>query len=239
MFNPRPQIVSLPIDDHHRCYVIDDALRQPERLVELARTHRPKFGRASNNAYPGIELRMPEEFSARLDDFFRLHVRARLGARRTLSMHTRLAMVTTPPHALLPRQSICHRDRLDAAADQRVAASVLYLFRDEQLGGTGFFAPRRPQAEMERLAIDSGVLNAPAFAQKYGIEPGYMTAGNDYFQELLTVPARWNRMIFYDGSVYHSGRITHPERLTDDPASGRLTLNGFFTCSRNAVAQAG
>jgi len=196
MFNPRPQIVSVPIDEHHRCHVVDDALVQPERLVEYAQAHRSEFARASHGAYPGIELRMPDEFTARLEDFFRLHIRARLGARRTVRMHSRLAMVTTPPHALQPRQSICQRERPDVAADQCVGASVLYLFQDERLGGTSFFAPRRPRAEIDRLMIDSGVLNASAFAQKYGFGPRYMTSGNAYFEELLTVAPRWNRMIF-------------------------------------------
>jgi len=236
MFNPRPQIVFVPIDEHHRCHIVEDALLQPERLVEFAQAHRSEFARASHNAYPGIELRMPDGFSAQLDDFFRLHIRARLGARRTVRMHSRLAMVTTPPHALQPRQSICLRDRVDFAANQCVGASVLYLFQDERLGGTSFFAPRRPRAEIDRLMIDSGVLNASAFAQKYRLHPGSMTSGNAYFEELLTVAARWNRMIFYDGSLFHGGHIIHPERLSDDPAHGRLTLDGFFICSRNAAA---
>jgi hypothetical protein len=40
-------------------------------------------------------------------------------------------------------------------------------------------------------------------------------------------------LIFYSGTVFHSGHITAPERLCDDPRRGRLTLNGFFTCRRN------
>jgi len=49
------------------------------------------------------------------------------------------------------------------------------------------------------------------------------------------VPARWNRMIFYAGTIFHSGEIAHPQLLTDDPRTGRLTLNGFFTCRRSAT----
>ncbi|MFY8123555.1 MAG: DUF6445 family protein [Silanimonas sp.] len=41
-------------------------------------------------------------------------------------------------------------------------------------------------------------------------------------------------MIVYSGTVFHSGEIAHPERLSDDPAIGRLTINGFFTCRRRA-----
>ncbi len=235
MFNPRPRVEEIPIHGPHSCFVIDDALLEPERLVALAQVQRDRFARAPHNAYPGLELRMADEFSARLDDFFRTHIRGRLGARRTVSMYSRLAMVTMPPGSLQPRQSICHRDREGTDARHGIAASVLYLFRDELLGGTRFFAPRRPPAEIDRLLIDSGLLDAASFARRYGIEPGYMTSGNAYFEERLVVPARWNRLIFYDGSVFHSGDIGAPQLLTDDPRSGRLTLNGFFTCTRAAA----
>jgi hypothetical protein len=42
-------------------------------------------------------------------------------------------------------------------------------------------------------------------------------------------------MIFYDGSVLHSGHIEAPEKLTVDPLQGRLTLNGA-ECQRSSDA---
>ncbi len=42
-----------------------------------------------------------------------------------------------------------------------------------------------------------------------------------------------DRLIFYDGGMLHSSEITDPDRLSDDPLSGRLTLNGFFTSQRH------
>jgi len=50
-----------------------------------------------------------------------------------------------------------------------------------------------------------------------------------------SIPAKWNRLIFYDGGVLHSGDITAPQKLSNDPVAGRLTLNGFFTCRRNVA----
>jgi len=63
-----------------------------------------------------------------------------------------------------------------------------------------------------------------------------MIGSNRYFDRVASVPARWNRLIFYDGSLLHSGDIAAPDRLSADPQLGRLTLNGFFTCRRNARA---
>ncbi len=61
-----------------------------------------------------------------------------------------------------------------------------------------------------------------------------MIGDNGCFTRTGRVPARWNRMIFYDGGLLHSGDIVTPERLTSDPATGRLSFNGFFMARRNA-----
>ena len=39
-------------------------------------------------------------------------------------------------------------------------------------------------------------------------------------------------MTLYDAGFFHSGDIARPELLTADPATARLTLNGFFDCRR-------
>ncbi len=235
MFNPSPQISVLPILPGYDCLVIDNALSEPERWVRLATENKDSLHFAPHNAYPGPELRMPDAVSERLDEFFIQHVRQRLGARRTLRMYSRLSMVTLPPAALLPRQWICHRDRLGTVAGECVAASVLYLFRDSDLGGTNFFRACRPPAEIDAL-VNASMSASPAdFSDRYGFTQGYMTTSNAWFEKVLSVPARWNRIIFYDGSLFHCSDIRHPEKLNDNPQTGRLTYNGFFTCKRAAA----
>ncbi len=234
IFHPRPHVQAVPIDAQHDCLVVDGALLDPDAWVAAAAAQRAQFVAAPTNAYPGIEAPLGPNFSGELDDFFRVHVRGRLGARRTLSMRCRMSMVTLAPGALMPRQWICHRDSQWIAPGQCLGASVLYLFRDERLGGTSFYRPRRDEAATERLSEDAGDLDGAAFTQRHGVPAGYMLDSNDWFERLLTVPPRYNRMIFYDGGLYHTGQIPHPGLLTDDPATGRLTINGFFTCTRKA-----
>lgn len=235
MFNPNPTIQTVPITARHACHVIDDALLEPERWVDYAVDHADGFQDAPHNAYPGPELRMPDAISTQLDAFFATHVRRLLGGRRTLRMYSRLSLAARAPEALDPRQWICHVDRMDVEPGQCIAASVLYLFRDQALGGTSFYLPRRPIPEIARLVDDSATLAPDAFSARYDLQPGYMTASNAWFEKMLTVPARWNRLIFYSGSVFHSGDIAAPASLSADPRQGRLTLNGFFTCRRNAA----
>lgn len=236
MFNPNPRIETVPIAGRHVCYVIDDALRDPEALIEYAAAHAGEFAEAGHNVYPGPELRMPEAFSAQLDAFFAQHLRGRFDVRRTERMYSRLAITATPPERLSPAQSICHIDRLSAEPRHRILASVLYLFRDPRLGGTAFYAPKHPPEVILPLIADSTRLPAAEFAAKYGIGTGYITASNAWFEKLALVPARFNRLIVYEGTVFHSGEIAHPELLVRDPRRGRLSLNGFFTCRRRIDA---
>lgn len=233
MFNPNPVIQALPIFDGQVCYVIDEALRRPEQWLEQALSHRALFREPAGNAYPGLELPLPEGIERMLLEFVNLHLGRRFHVRRLRIASGRLALVTRPPGLLQPRQWICHRDRLKIQPDERAIASVLYLFDNPALGGTQFFRPKRDAAAIDRLVHDSCTMPADAFSARYGFQAGYMTDSNAWFEKTLSVPARWNRMIVYDGMVFHSGDIRQPESMGADPAAGRLCLNGFFSGRRS------
>ncbi|GAB3382460.1 DUF6445 family protein [Lysobacter fragariae] len=234
MFNPNPRIEVVRIGDRPVCYVIDDALVDPQRWVDHAAARADAFEETDHNAYPGPELRMPDADSAQLDAFFSMHLRRAFDVRRTLRMYSRMALATRQPEQLAPRQWLCHVDRMDIDPGQAVIASVLYLFRDESLGGTGFYRPLRPLPEIAQAVQDSARLSGTEFTARHGLAAGYMTASNTLFEKIAVVPARWNRLVFYSGMIFHAADITAPERLSRDPRVGRLTLNGFFTCRRNA-----
>lgn len=235
LFRPDPQVQRVDFPGGVYCLVVDDALRDPEALRQLAIARRGDFVHAPFNAYPGVELPMPGEVSRQLDDFFRLHIRGLMGCRRTLRMHSRLAMATTPPGDLLPRQWLCHRDDAWVDRGHAIVASVLYLFEDASMGGTNFYAPRLPAREVDLLVHDSSTMDAAQFSAKHGWQAGYMSGSNAFFERIGSIPARWNRVIFYDGRLFHSGEIGHQRALNGAPARGRLTLNGFFTCSRKTA----
>ena len=232
LFNPRATVREVPLWDGRVALVMDDALVDPEALVAQAT-------RASYEAppypYPGVVSELPAAQAGVVSDFFGSRLRARLGGRRTVDHVSRFSLVCTPPGALSPMQWQCHRDRVSDDDDGWLhAASVLYLFRDERLGGTSLYRPRRPAADVDRMIADSQRLDAASFAARHGVRPGYMAGTNDWFERVVAIPARFNRLVCYDGGLFHSADVDAPERLTDDPATGRLTLNSFFTCRRAA-----
>ena len=232
-FNPSPRVSAVPIAPGEFCIVIDEALANPEGLIDWATKQR--FTPPDGFAYPGVLLDAPPAVTAMVADYFAEHVRSRLGGRRTLTTRVRLSLVTVPPHELHPPQWQCHRDRLGPLPQSlRLAAMVMYLFRDSALGGTSFYRALLSDEETERVIEDAGRMSAAEFSERYGLEAGYLNGSNRYFERLAQVPAAWNRMLFYNSDLFHSGDIAAPARLSADPRIGRLTLNGFFTCRRAA-----
>jgi len=231
-FNPHPRISTVALPDARPCLVVDDALADPQAWVEHAAANPERFEEMAHNGYPGPEYRLPGSALDALDGFFAQYARRPLGARRTLRRYARLSLATRAPQELAPWQWFCHTDRLEDGPGQCVAASVLYLFRDPALGGTSFYRPLRKPAYIAALVKSAATQSPAEFSQRSGILPGYMTGSNEWFEKVASVPARFNRLILYPGSVYHSGDIAHPERLSADPRAGRLTLNGFFVCRR-------
>lgn len=232
-FNPGARVRALEIAPGESCFVIDDALANPEGLVGWAATQ--QFQAPEGFPYPGVLVDAPPPVAVLVGDYFAQYVRGRLGGRRTLSSAIRLSLVTLSPEQLRPVQWQCHRDRLGPVPqDLRLAAMVTYLFRDSGLGGTSFYRSLLTDEETERMINDAGSLSAREFGARYGLEAGYLNGGNRYFERVAQVPAAWNRMLFYNGDLFHSGDIAAPTRLSADPRVGRLTLNGFFTCRRAA-----
>ena len=238
-FNPHPRIEVLRFGDGGYCCVVDDILRSPQDWVGYAAARRTEFVPVASSGYPGVSLAIDTGAGHALREFFALHMRRYFNARRLVQMMCRYSMVTLAPEQLSPGQWVCHQDPPLGDPGLTRQASVLYLFHDETLGGTSFYEATRSYAETSQLLADSTAMNAAQFTGRYGIQPSYLRDSNAYFTRTATVPARWNRAIFYSGALLHTGQIDAPERLTADPASGRLTVNAFFSCRPNLSAGQG
>ena len=232
-FNPAPRISVIQITSEQVGVVVDDALSDPEALIDWAAAQ--TFEPPREYRYPGLVLEAPAAITQLVGEHFAEHARSRLKARRTLGVTVRLSMVTVPPSELDPIQWQCHRDRVAAEPDKVIfTAMVLYLFRNPAVGGTSFYRPRLSSDQTDRMIADSQMMEADEFSARYGLRAGYMSGSNPYFERTTSVAAAWNRMIYYDGGLFHSADIGEPSRLSQDPRAGRLTLNGFFTCRRIA-----
>ena len=228
MLNPRPVVQAAVIEDGRYCLVVDDFLAEPHEMVAYAVAQREAFRAAPVNCYPGIEQPLPAEFDQAMAAFFNAHLAPAFGAMQALGLNSRMSIVTLKPEELMPQQRICHRDARECAPGEGAAAAVLYLFEDARMGGTSFYRPRRHSLEIDHLLHQARHMENDAFSRVIGAAPQYYNGDAHYFEKLGSLPAKWNRAIFYDATIFHSGQIGAPELLSADPATGRLTINAFI-----------
>ena len=178
------------------------------------------FRMVDYNAYPGLLLPTPGEISEKLNAFFVENIRSLFDARRIVHMHSRLAMVTLPPESLRPYQRVCHSERFPdrrgircrrrcfiCSRTRRWAARV-FINRNCRLMKPASCSPTRRRCRMRSL--------------HNGTKSSRDICANriDTFHRIGGVEAKWNRLIFYDGGLLHSGDIAAPEKLSADPALG-------------------
>src|ERR1700688_109025 len=174
MFNSNLRIERCQFGNGQTCLVIDDALVDPDSILRFVQQHRSNFSKVDFNYYPGIFLPPPIKLEAALEQYFNAHVRRYFDARRLIKVISRFSMVTLAPRDLQPMQCICHRDRPLLDSRLSIQASVLYLFRDESLGGTSFYEPVRSTTETNQLFKDAANLGAEDFFSKYAIRKSYL-----------------------------------------------------------------
>ena len=226
----RIQRESISEDQH--CVIVDNFLRDPHVLVEIAARQADAFSMPKYR-YPGLLLGLDDSVMTDIYGFIRSKMTKQFPfLRGDLKMWTFLSMVTLQPDELAIGQRHCHTD-YDLDSDRIRYAALVYLFENEDLGGTSFFSYLEKYKLLKQVEDIAGedldkartylLENFPTYRKP----ARYMTGSNEIAELLCTIPARFNRLIFYSGQIPHSAAITSPELLSKDFRKGRLTLNVF------------
>ena len=220
------------ISQDQYCVVIDDFLQDPHGLVEFAARHSGEFSVPEQGNYPGPLFRVDGDAMTDIYGFIHSKMTKQFPFfRSSMVLWTYLSIVTTQPDKLSHRQRICHTDPTSAPG-RTCYAALIYLFENEDLGGTGFYRLRDPKLVQKAKAIertdpDKGLAFLQEHFPTYREPARYMTGSNEIAELLCTISARFNRLVFYSGIIQHSAAITAPELLSTDIRKGRLTLNVF------------
>lgn len=229
--NSDATISTVVIGDGHKAAVVDDFLKDPAALVDHAATFADRF-EYPTGSYPGGVLQVPTAATDQLLRFVRREMTKqfpiRRGGQKLVSL---LSMTTYQPDELSNLQRLCHTDPR-TQPNRANYASLVYLFEDESLGGTGFYRWKQQDLLEQATALEQeDPEKALAFLKQhfpFFNEPAhYLTESNEAAELLEVVPAKFNRFVFYSGDVPHSAYIEHPEKLSKEFRKGRLTLNGF------------
>ena len=229
--NPSARAQTQAIGTAGECVVIDDFLSDPQSLIDCALACADEF-EIPPRSYPGHVLSVAPDAAAPLRRFVKSQMSKHFPfLRGGLNLTTLMSVTTLKPEQLSNLQRLCHSDPR-TSADRVNYAAVLYLFRDETLGGTAFYRwKRREMIEQATVLEQEDPGAALAYLQQhfpsFGEAPAYLTESNEIAELLHVVPARFNRWVFYCGDIPHSAYITSPEKLTTDFSNGRLTLNCF------------
>ncbi len=229
--NPTLEIHASQITDGQVCVVIDDFLLNPGEVVQYACTHEKKFTMLERS-YPGVVLPVDNLLLENINRFIQKEM-SRLFpfCRGGIDFHTQFSLATLQPAEFTWIQRLCHTDpRLQPGRVNY--AALLYLFKNDEMGGTGFYRWKDPEfwQEMTTAQRDDPDAGMDLLREKFQMfrEPArYMTESNEAAELIDVVPAKFNRFVFYSGDLPHSACISRPDLLSDKPAEGRLTLNCF------------
>ena len=223
-----PDIRSLRIGDH-QALVIDDFLEHPQEMLEeaLHSAFKPCPGAEQQKGYPGLRAAAPSDYSQRITELLDPLIKVNFGVPEALEVKKTpccFSLTTVAPEALGPLQRTPH---FDASTPHHMAA-LLYLC-DDSHGGTGFY--RHNATGLQRIMAENRERYLDVYYDEINARhpaPRYFDHSDAQFTLLGMIPARFNRMVVYPGSLLHSACINPARSISADPRAGRLTVNTFY-----------
>lgn len=223
-----PHVQSVQVGGHVVVF-IDDFLHDPQPLLDAARaaTYTPYAGVPDRKGYPGVRAPVPSAYSAALTELMEPLIRQNFGVPGDLALRKSdcaFSLTTTPPDALGPLQRAPH---FDASTPHHMAV-LLYLCGPEH-GGTGFYRHRASGIQQVTAGSREAFLDQRWAEQRaHPPAPRYFDDSDADFEFLGMMPARFNRLVVYRGSLLHSAIVNPGRSLGADPRTGRLTVNTFY-----------
>jgi hypothetical protein len=223
-----PDIQSVNIGGQSIVFV-DNFLQDPQVLVEAACQSRfePSATRAEQKGYPGLRAAAPAAYTQTLTELLDPLIKVNFQVPEQLDIKVGLSafsLTTTRPDELGPLQRTPHFD----ASTPHCMAALLYLC-DKTHGGTGFY--RHNATGCQRITAENREHYLDVYHQEVNrrVPPArYFDRSDEQFTFLGMIPARFNRLVVYPGSLLHSACINPAGSLSNDPRQGRLTVNTFY-----------
>jgi hypothetical protein len=206
--------------------VVDNFLEGAEALLGFA----VKYGefRDGTDFYPGIQSNVPEFYANALNRYLRDIIcdAFKITAEKIDYSLSTYSMILTPPAKLAVPQSRPHVDTIT----HNKLATVHYLCTPDK-GGTSLYRHKATGFESlneSRMELYSQYLDEEAKDTSW--QKKYICGSNQYYEEIASYEANFNRLIMYSGDVLHSASIPENYAFVPNPKMGRLTLNTFIYC---------
>lgn len=241
--NPRAAVsaVSIGPEPHQSALVIDDFFIDPQYVRSLALSLDYRKGRGT---YPGYEARIsiaPDSILERVLPLIDPRLRVAPPYRDVLVF----SMMHEGSDPKLRHYPHPHADH-GITSESACIAAIVFLNPPEQCrGGTAFYRHRETGLCESRGEITEGlaafmlkhqlasVQDALALIEQADLpedpegEWGYITESNDLWEKLALVEMRWNRLVVFDGLLFHNPYLRSGD-FGRSAEQRRLTLNTFF-----------
>ena len=223
-----PDIQSVTVGEH-QVILIDNFLQDPHAMVQAATQSpfAPYPGAETRKGYPGIRAPVPAEYSSVLTELLEPLIKLNFNVPEHLALRKTpcaFSLTTIPPQDLGPLQCTPHFD----ASTPHYMAVLLYLC-DEHHGGTGFY--RHNATGLQQITEETRERYFEIYYDEINRErpaQRYFDDSTAQFSFLGMIPARFNRLVVYRGSLLHSACVNPQISLSSDPLAGRLTVNTFY-----------
>jgi hypothetical protein len=226
--NGQPRIQTMKIGDH-QALIIDNFLQHPDIMVDIASESEFSFypGYTNRKGYPGIRAQAPADYSYNITTFLEPLIKSHFDVPDQLDIRKSIcafSLTTMPPEELGPLQRTPH---FDASTPNHIAV-LLYLC-DERYGGTGFY--RHKATGLQQITESTREDYLDVYYEEINAKHpprAYFHDSNEHFTFLGMIPARYNRLVAYRGSLLHSACINPSLSIDSNPRTGRLTVNTFY-----------
>lgn len=215
--------------EKNRLIIIDDFLPDAERVVDAAARLAP-FAPERDHAYPGLRHQLtPHDREGAAYVMTVLNtagpvINETYGARSMRILAASFSIVTQAPAQLEPRQRLPHTDSPDATF-----IAILHHLHHLPRTGTSFYRHRSTGFEKVSEARRSILREAWDRERAEDGDPkqDYFRDSNARYEKIFEAEAQFNRLVIYQGALFHSGTVPPDFAFDPDPRSGRLTGNIF------------
>lgn len=222
------EIQTVSIGDH-KALIIDNFLQDPDAMTAIAASSQfdDYPGYAERKGYPGIRAQAPTDYSYNITTFLEPLIKAHFAVPAQLDIRKSIcafSLTTMSPEELGPLQRTPH---FDASSPHHMAV-LLYLC-DQRHGGTGFY--RHNATGLQQITASTREHYLDVYYEEINARhpaKSYFAGSDQQFTCLGMIPARYNRLVIYRGSLLHTACVNPAISVDANPRTGRLTCNTFY-----------
>jgi len=204
-------------------FIVDNALVEPEALVEFAR-QASFVTPAPGSYYPGLNALLPDNYLPTILAALQRPMVELYGMVSNMQPPAFgfFGLATLAPEAMALRQALPHTDTHRANS-----LACVHFLGGLQFGGTAFYRHKATGFEVLTPIRSHPFTQTRTreLAERDGQSPATL---HDLYEQTAYVEPVFNRMILYRAAALHSAKLENTADLSDDPRFGRLTANLFI-----------